>query len=132
MIFLREVRPQGVLNKTELYKLYLNIINCFAPVKLTETEIDILVYIYSCGKVLTSEIRRKLREFLSISDKNLNNFISKLKKKSAIKDNEINSRILPPNLESEDEINNFVVQITLKVQNVQKEHNEIVGTEDKV
>lgn len=64
---------------------------------LSSTEADILDQVFHNGetdqKLLTPDVRRKICKNLDISPQNLNNYITKLKKKGFIITNKINPKI---------------------------------------
>lgn len=116
MTFFRKIGPSGSrITREQFYKNYLHLLNAVLPAPLTETEIDILIHIYFSGKILTSGLRKKIRDTLSISEKNLNNFVSKLKKKSVIVGNTINEKYLPPKADGNDPVNSFVIYFQFDV-----------------
>lgn len=120
MKFIRSIKSPLKLSKESFYGTYLHIINAFIPIKLTEREIDILIYLYNSGIILTKEVRKEIRERIGISEKNLNNFISKLTKKQALVDNEISSKLLPPIKDSFDSEDTVLIQLEFIVDNAPK------------
>lgn len=113
------------VEKEKSYKVYLKILSAFLPYRLTETELDIMLYIYENRTALTSVIRKEMQKAFNISDKNLNNFISKLTKRGLLQNSEgndrvINKQFLPP----EEENGSINIQVQLNVES--KAENKVV------
>ena len=79
---------EKTIKREGLYKEYLTLINGIT--KLTEKEKDIVEYLLVLNdlhdEVLSTENRKKVREQCKITELNLNNHISNLKKKGIIQD----------------------------------------------
>lgn len=99
------------VDKDKLYKTYLKVINGILNVPLTDTEIDILELIYNNGNRMDKDFRKVIQTDLKMSEKNLNNYKSKLVKKQTLIDFADYSAIHPSFLMPNVEADNFVLTL---------------------
>lgn len=75
-----------ITSELDLYHKYIRSINGVLNNPISEKEADILFIIYKSNGELTTELRKTICSVLKITDKNLNNFISRMTKaKSLVK-----------------------------------------------
>ncbi len=83
------------IEEDKLYKTYLKVINGILNTPLTDTEIGILEIIYKNGNRMDKDLRKVIQKDLGMSEKNLNNYKSKLVKKQTLIDFADHSAIHP-------------------------------------
>lgn len=109
---IRKVRNlKKITSLEDLYHKYIRSINGVLAESITPQESNILFIIYQNGGVLTTEIRKTICSKLSISDKNLNNVISRFRKKFYLKDDKLAEYLILPKLDGHDKL--FVESIFL-------------------
>lgn len=84
-------------NKEDWYKQFIRLISITTPDGISQTETDVLDQIFKIGdteeKLITPEVRKKICANLNISTQNLNNYITKLKKRNFIVYNRLNPKL---------------------------------------
>lgn len=83
--------------RTDFYKQVIRLLASAHPEGLSRTEVDIIDQIFHQGeteqKLITAEVRKHICSNLNMSAQNLNNYITKLKKKGYIVYNRLNPKL---------------------------------------
>ena len=90
-------------NVMKFYEFYVEVLNCLSKLANKEKELlKVLLFIYYNNRtnldvdklLLSTETRKTIKDYLKISEANLNNLISNLKKKKLIKNDTIVKEII--------------------------------------
>ena len=105
------IKLQRKILVNERYKMFLTLASAYFNLNLSSKEIEILDEFYWVNNgVLDSQARKSVRSKLKISEYNLNNQISKLRRKGILSKTSGDESIIPkliPDIESEN--TNFVI-----------------------
>lgn len=94
------IKKQVKLHGHEYYSMHLHIINPMLPIKLTNNEIEVLAYFMSFTGTIARDrfgttARNIIKNEMGISNGGISNYVTSLKKKGFINNNEILPVLIP-------------------------------------